>query len=105
MQWRIQDRAFWANTPPFQLLSNYFINSWFNAYIGGGGGEVRGAKAPLLSDVINSVSKRLIYYLVEQSNTLIEQSQIKNNYKVTGHEKIGLMCTQNLTKFLDFKIK
>ena len=24
---------------------------------------------------------------------------------VTGHEKIGLMCTQNLTTFLDFKLK
>ena len=23
---------------------------------------------------------------------------------VTGHEKIGLMCTQNLTKFLNFKV-
>ena len=24
---------------------------------------------------------------------------------VTGHEKIGLMCTQNLTTFLNFKLQ
>ena len=29
----------------------------------------------------------------------------KKREYVTGHEKIGLMCTQNLTTFLDFKLQ
>ena len=28
-----------------------------------------------------------------------------NTIIVTGHEKIGLMCTQNLTTFLNFKLQ
>ena len=39
-----------------------------------------------------------------QQNTIPSRGAIISTY-VTWHEKIGLMCTHNLTTFLDFKIK
>ena len=46
---------------------------------------------------------------IEQKNfipTYRKNTGILSKYRyVTGHEKIGLMCTQNLTTFLNFKLQ
>ena len=61
----------------------------------------------LLTSIISQVvSYRLMLNLNHfYSRKMVPQGGTDKNAYVTGHEKIGLMCTQNLTTFLDFKLE
>ena len=65
----------------------------------------------LLLTIIVSSKNWTISIIFKENITVNRQNQlITHPYfialsYVTGHEKIGLMCTQNLTTFLNFKLQ